>query len=162
MVWRPAAAGRDRACGRRKLDPVQSTHTLVHTPRTAGREDLAQRDALRAAPGEAGALALGRYRLLERLGAGGFGVVWRARDELLGREVALKRITLPPDGDSERASREALASARLAHPAIVALYEACAAPDAFYLISELVRGETLAQLIAARALDAERARAAHA
>jgi len=174
MVWRPAAAGRDRACGRRKLDPVQSKHTLVHTPRTAGREDLVEREALRdargggriapargerprpaAAPGEAGALALGRYRLLERLGAGGFGVVWRARDELLGREVALKRITLPPDGDSERASREALASARLAHPAIVALYEACAAPDAFYLISELVRGETLAQLIAADALDDE-------
>jgi serine/threonine protein kinase len=175
MVWRPAAAGRDRACGRRKLDPVQSKHTLVHTPRTARREDLVERDALRgargggriapargerpgpaAAPGEAGALALGRYRLLERLGAGGFGVVWHARDELLGREVALKRITLPPDGDSERASREALASARLAHPAIVALYEACAAPDAFYLISELVRGETLAQLIAADALDDER------
>jgi serine/threonine protein kinase len=154
---------------------VQSKHTLVHTPGTAGREDLVERDALRgargggriapaggerpapvAAPGEAGALALGRYRLLERLGAGGFGVVWRARDELLGREVALKRITLPPDGDSERASREALASARLAHPAIVALYEACAAPDAFYLISELVRGQTLAQLIAADALDDER------
>ena len=156
-------------------DPVQSTHTLVHTPRTAGREDLVEPSGVRgarrgggiapargggsdsaAAPGEAGALALERYRLLERLGAGGFGVVWRARDELLGREVALKRITLPPDGDSERASREALASARLAHPAIVALYEACAAPDAFYLISELVRGETLAQLIAADALDDER------
>jgi eukaryotic-like serine/threonine-protein kinase len=153
---------------------VQSTHTLVHTPRTAGREDLVEPSGVRgarrggriapgasggsgsaAAPGEAGALALGRYQLLERLGAGGFGVVWRAHDELLGREVALKRITLPPDGDSERASREALASARLAHPAIVALYEACAAPDAFYLISELVRGETLAQLIAADALDDE-------
>ena len=56
---------------------------------------------------------------------------------------------LGPDGDSERATREALATARLAHPAIVALYEACAVEDAFYLISELVEGETLAQLIAA-------------
>jgi eukaryotic-like serine/threonine-protein kinase len=104
------------------------------------------------APGGPESLVLGRYSLCERLGAGGFGVVWRARDELLGREVALKRISLP-DGDSERASREALAAARLAHPAIVALYEACAASDAFYLISELVRGETLARLIATRALD---------
>jgi serine/threonine protein kinase len=94
-------------------------------------------------------LVLGRYHLLEHLGAGGFGVVWRARDELLHREVALKQILIGPDGDSERATREALAAARLAHPAIVALYEACVVEDACYLISELIDGETLAQLIAA-------------
>ena len=91
---------------------------------------------------------LGRYRLRERLGAGGFGVVWRAHDEVLRREVAVKRIPLAAGEDGERATREALASARLAHPAIVALYEACPAEDAFYLISELVDGDTLAQLIA--------------
>ncbi len=93
-------------------------------------------------------LVLERYRLLERLGAGGFGVVWRARDELLHREVAVKRIWLGPDGDGERAAREAQATARLSHPAIVALYEACPLGEAFYLISELVEGPTLARLIA--------------
>jgi len=107
----------------------------------------------REAPDRAGALVLGRYRLRERLGAGGFGVVWRAHDERLQREVAVKRIPLPTDDDRERAAREARVCARLAHPAIVALYEADADGDAFYLISELVHGETLAVALAAEELD---------
>ncbi|HSZ70850.1 MAG TPA: serine/threonine-protein kinase [Solirubrobacteraceae bacterium] len=101
------------------------------------------------------ALALGRYRLRERLGSGGFGVVWSAHDELLHREVAVKRISLPTGEDRERATREALACARLAHPAIVALYEACAEEQDFFLISELVHGQTLAQAIADDALSDE-------
>ena len=99
-----------------------------------------------------GELLLDRYRLLDRLGAGGFGTVWRARDEQLARTVALKRIALPSPEDRARALREAHATARLAHPAIVALYEACSDQDAFYLISELVEGETLARLIEQDAL----------
>lgn len=114
--------------------------TLAHPRRPRARDAWAEP--------RTDALVLGRYRLRERLGAGGFGVVWRAHDEVLRREVAVKRIPLAPDEDGERATREALASARLAHPAIVALYEACPADDAFYLISELVDGDTLARLIA--------------
>jgi serine/threonine protein kinase len=123
------------------------------TAEQGGERERAERDGV-----VGDALVLDRYRLLERLGAGGFGVVWRAHDELLHREVAVKRIALGAGGDpidSERASREALAGARLAHPAIVVLHEACAAEDAFYLISELIHGDTLAELIAADALSDE-------
>ncbi|HTA32714.1 MAG TPA: serine/threonine-protein kinase [Solirubrobacteraceae bacterium] len=134
-------------------EPVESPETLVQASRErpgtvsqpARRRIVGANDGL--APGE---LVLERYRLLECLGAGGFGVVWRARDELLHREVAVKRIWQGAGGgpiDGERASREALATARLSHPAIVALYEACPQEGAFYLISELVDGDTLARLI---------------
>ncbi len=144
---------RSPAQGRRTPEPVESHDTLVQagtpgqvseqpTRRGPFRTRGPRRPVPAAAEGEK--LVLERYRLLERLGAGGFGVVWRARDELLHREVAVKRIWLGPDGDGERAAREAQASARLSHPAIVALYEACPLGEAFYLISELVDGETLA------------------
>jgi hypothetical protein len=122
--------------------------TLVVPRRPRGRE------AWPDGPGEQ-ALVLGRYRLRDRLGAGGFGVVWSAHDEQLHRDVAVKRVALAPGEDPERVTREALASARLAHPAIVALYEACPVSDAFYLISELVDGDTLARLIAEDALSDE-------
>jgi hypothetical protein len=116
----------------------------VETSKTLLRGEIRVSDERAQRRGE---LVLGRYRLLERLGAGGFGTVWRASDEQLGRTVALKRIALPSAEERDRAMREAHATARLAHPAIVALYEACADGDAFYLISELVEGSTLAQLI---------------
>jgi eukaryotic-like serine/threonine-protein kinase len=135
---------------------VDSPRTLLDAPHTVGGSARVpagaaggNRAARRAGGGApAGELLLGRYRLGEELGAGGFGVVWRAHDELLRREVAVKRIPLTPAGEHDRANREALAAARLSHPAIVALYEACATDDALYLITELVHGQTLARLIA--------------
>jgi eukaryotic-like serine/threonine-protein kinase len=97
--------------------------------------------------GSGQALVLDRYRLVRRLGAGGFGVVWLAHDEHLDRAVALKRIDVAGQ-DPARAEREALAAARLGHAGIVALYEAGRDDNAVYLVSELVRGRTLAELIA--------------
>ncbi len=97
-------------------------------------------------------LLLGRYRLARKLGSGGFGVVWLAHDERLQRDVAIKRIPLD-DTDPDRAEREAQAAARLSHPGIVALYETGADDDACYLVSELVRGATLGELLEQGALS---------
>lgn len=91
------------------------------------------------------ALAMGRYRLGERLGSGGFGTVFASHDERLDRPVAVKVIPADDRAD-ERAQREALAVARLDHPGIVALYDAGEEDGARYVVSELVQGRTLARL----------------
>jgi len=109
-------------------------------------------DPTQRLPGNAyGRTILGRYRLERRLGAGGFGVVWLAWDEKLEREVAVKAI--PREGGAgERVEREARAAARLNHPGIVAIYELASDEHDVYLVSELVRGRTLAELVHAGAI----------
>ncbi len=89
---------------------------------------------------------MGRYRLSDRLGAGSFGTVWVARDEHLERDVAVKVLPRERIMDA-RFEREARAAARLSHPAIVTLYEALADEHSAYLVSELVRGATLGELL---------------
>jgi hypothetical protein len=90
---------------------------------------------------------LDRYRLDRRLGAGGFGTVWLAHDERLGRDVAVKIVPRARVIEG-RLEREARATARLSHPGIVTLYEAAVDDEGAYLVSELVRGSTFDALLA--------------
>ena len=100
-------------------------------------------------------LVAGRYAWRERLGQGGFGVVWRAHDTLLQRDVAVKAIELPPVLDDEEQARvrakvlrEARAAARLNHPGLVTVFDVVEEDDGRPLIvMELVKAPTLAQLV---------------
>ncbi|MFT4034062.1 MAG: serine/threonine-protein kinase, partial [Patulibacter sp.] len=92
-----------------------------------------------------GGLLLGRYEPLGVIGRGGMGVVSRARDRDTGALVAIKRVR----GMDDRAQREALAAARLHHPAIVELLDARPTGDGWLLISELVEGADLRQVLRA-------------
>ena len=88
-------------------------------------------------------VVMSRFRLLERIGSGGMGTVYRAYDERLQRHVAVKEIQC---AGSDRVLREAQAAARLNHPAIVTLYELGERAGRALLVSELVEGETLGEL----------------
>jgi tRNA A-37 threonylcarbamoyl transferase component Bud32/tetratricopeptide (TPR) repeat protein len=111
---------------------AQEDPTIAETPRSASRR-------LKTEPPE-------RYQLLEIIGEGGMGRVYRAHDTTLGRDVAVKMIekALPgPDKTTqrERFVREARAAARLLHPNIAVIHDVD--PDAGFLVMELVEGESL-------------------
>ncbi|WP_328692263.1 serine/threonine protein kinase [Streptomyces phaeochromogenes] len=97
-----------------------------------------------------GRLIAGRYRLLGKLGHGGMGTVWRAKDETVDREVAVKEPRVPdhlPEREranvSERMRREARAAARLDHPAVVNVHDVAVVDGQPWIVMELVRGRSL-------------------
>ncbi|SIQ76564.1 serine/threonine-protein kinase [Micromonospora avicenniae] len=104
-------------------------------------------------------LVAGRYRLSGLLGRGGMGRVWRATDELIGRDVAVKEIRPGPGlspaervVSGKRALREARTAGRIHHPAVVTIHDVVppdAEDDAVYIVSELVDAPNLADVLAA-------------
>ncbi|MEV1202130.1 serine/threonine-protein kinase, partial [Microbispora rosea] len=96
----------------------------------------------------------GRYRLAEPLGEGGGGTVWRAHDQLLRREVALKQLHVPPDLDDRqradflgRAVEEARAAGRLTHPSIVTVHDVVGHAGQPWIVMDLVPGRSLDKII---------------
>jgi serine/threonine protein kinase len=153
----------------RNLDTVQDP-LLLCLKRTEGKQSQTEavparllalaREAVQT--GEAGwaepGQRLGKFKLLERLGMGSFGQVFRSWDTELERMVALKVPrpgTLVDASDTERFLREARSVARLHHAGIVALHEISQALDGTcFLVEEFIRGQTLAQLLAGGGLPA--------
>ena len=98
-----------------------------------------------------------RYQALARLGAGAFGEVFRARDRVLGRDVAIKRIRLEAFAEpaqleevKQRFLREAQVAARLRHRNIVTVHDIASTPATSFIVMELVEGETLQSRLRAR------------
>jgi serine/threonine protein kinase/dienelactone hydrolase len=97
------------------------------------------------------ALFAGKYRIVEEIGRGGMGIVYRAHDAALARDVAIK--ILPPEFASEpervrRFEQEAKAAGQLNHPNILAVYDVGSHEGAPYLVTELLEGESLRQALA--------------
>src|SRR4051794_21246578 len=156
LETRPRGGRGRAAAAARKGSGASSGADTIRAPEhggagPTGRPERPARAARARADGDG--LVLGRSRLLRRLGAGGFGVVWLAHDERLDRVVAVKRIETHDAAAGTRAQREAKAAARLQHPGIVALYESGRDDGAVYLVSELVRGRTLGALMEDGALS---------
>ena len=103
---------------------------------------------------------LGTYQLLSPLGAGGMGVVWKARDEKLDRDVAVKTLPARLVADEQalaRFEREAKAVAALSHPNILAIYDFGQEGGRHYAVVELLEGQTLREVLAAGPLTPKKA-----
>ncbi len=134
------ARGRDGAQG---SGPRQSAPTGDPVPPGPSAPD----------PG-AGRVIAGRYRLLAKLGHGGMGTVWRAKDETVDREVAVKEPRVPdhlPERERanvfERMRREARAAARLDHPAVVNVHDVAVVDGRPWIVMELVQGRSLGAVL---------------
>jgi serine/threonine protein kinase len=93
---------------------------------------------------------IGRYRIVERIGRGAMGMVYRARDEAMDRDVAVKVMMADLEDDPDirtRFHREAQAAARLSHPNIITIFDVGEDGNRFYIVMELLRGTTLKDFV---------------
>jgi eukaryotic-like serine/threonine-protein kinase len=131
-----------RTVGKPRSRPTGANAHWARAVARRGRRPLARGEVEQVVVGET---VLGRFVLEERIGAGGFGTVYRAWDERLQRSVAVKVIEARGDA-GRRVLREAQAAARLNHRGIVTLYELGEDGRRAYLVSELAEGATLDEL----------------
>ncbi|WP_338697183.1 serine/threonine-protein kinase [Streptomyces sp. Q6] len=128
---------------------LQPPRQPAHTPQQGNPYARPTQVVAQSEPG-AGRLVAGRYRLLSKLGHGGMGTVWRAKDETVDREVAVKEPRIPdhlpaPERANvfERMRREARAAARLDHPAVVNVHDVAVEDGQPWIVMEFVQGRSL-------------------
>ncbi|NYI05973.1 serine/threonine-protein kinase [Allostreptomyces psammosilenae] len=139
--------------------PTDSTGPTESAPAGTAEPTTAPATAPRTVYGSPGELVAGRYRIGPRLGSGSSGVVHRAHDRLLGREVALKELRAPgnPPADElaalhARVRQEVRCAARLSHPGIIAVHDVVQHGDRPWVVMELIDGFSLGDLLRAGAL----------
>lgn len=107
----------------------------------------------RAGPAAGVPSAIGRYRVVRKLGEGGMGTVFEAEDEVLGRRIAIKRLKATDESGRRRFWREARAAARLSHPNVCQLFEVGEDAGGPFLAMELLAGEPLSERLRRGPLD---------
>ncbi|MER6391566.1 protein kinase [Streptomyces sp. NPDC001523] len=159
-----AATRPDTATTKATTEATVASVTASGTEATTASTTASTTEATRAtaatdappAPGPAGGerLIAGRYRLLSRLGEGGMGTVWRAHDETLHREVAVKEVRAPAGLRAEdiarmysRLEREAWAAARIPDRNVITVHDVVMEDDRPWIVMELVQGRSLAELL---------------
>ncbi|MEV6178936.1 serine/threonine-protein kinase [Streptomyces sp. NPDC052015] len=149
-----SAAAQPHSAAAQPHPAAAQPHPVAAPPRTA------------SAPQEPGVgrLIAGRYRLVAKLGHGGMGTVWRAKDETVDREVAVKEPRVPdhlPERERanafERMRREARAAARLDHPAVVNVHDVAVVDGQPWIVMELVHGRSLGSALQEGTLGAREA-----
>ncbi len=125
---------------KRVAKQVETLDASISTPEVRGR------DAAGIARGD----RIGKYTIGDRLGRGGMGVVYHARDERLGRDVAIKLAYATGAGSLGRAEREAQALAKLSHPNVVTVYEVGEHAGRLFVVMEYVAGGTIRTWLAER------------
>ena len=159
------AAFLDEACNgdaalRREVESLLSAHGkaggFIEDPALEAPGPASRGAAVRIVAGQ----QLGPYKILSLLGAGGMGEVYRAKDDRIGREVAIKVLPTAFSADADRLRRfeqEARAAGRLNHPNILALYDVGTHEESPYIVSELLQGETLRDRLGRKALPLRKA-----
>ncbi|WP_431043832.1 protein kinase domain-containing protein [Streptomyces sp. P1-3] len=128
-------------------------------PRAGGHSGGSAAPTAPLDPGS-GRVVGGRYRLVSRLGHGGMGTVWKAHDQVVDREVAVKEPRVPdhlPERERhtvhQRMQREARAAARIDHPSVVTVHDVVVEDGRPWIVMELVQGHSLADRLAEGTLD---------